>query len=122
MAWVEDHQSRVLLVRQTAGLKLWTLPGGKVRTRESLQDALARELFEETGLQLHAESWIDMMDRPERGAIMVLYRVTTAGSASAKGYRPSKEISDFRYSLSLPEDASPSAIYFWNRLRPTPDR
>ncbi len=51
MAWAVDSESRVLLVRQTAGLKFWTLPGGKVRPRESLQNALLREVFEETGLK-----------------------------------------------------------------------
>src|ERR1700730_2657269 len=75
MAWVEDSDSRVLLVRQTAGQKLWTLPGGKVRPRESLREALTRELFEETGLRAEADRWIDIMDRPDRGAIMILYTV-----------------------------------------------
>ncbi|HEY2123786.1 MAG TPA: NUDIX hydrolase, partial [Chthoniobacterales bacterium] len=75
MAWVEDSQNRVLMVRQTTGQKLWTLPGGKVRPRESLSDALSRDVFEETGLRVQADSWIDIMDRPDRGAIMVLYAV-----------------------------------------------
>ena len=75
MAWVEDYESRVLLVRQTAGQKLWTLPGGKVRPRESLQEAILREVFEETGLRAQADAWIDIMDRPDRGTIMILYAV-----------------------------------------------
>jgi ADP-ribose pyrophosphatase YjhB (NUDIX family) len=118
MAWVEDSQARVLMVRQTAGLKLWTLPGGKVRPRESLPHALSREVFEETGLRAQAESWIDMMDRPDRGAIMILYAVNILDQSHSKPYKPSKEISQVRYSHSLPKNASPSAIFFWNKLRP----
>ncbi len=106
MAWVEDTQLRVLMVRQTAGQKLWTLPGGKVRPRESLTHALAREVFEETGLRVQVESWIDMMDRPDRGTIMILYAVNVL------------EISQVRYSHSLPKNASPSANFFWNKLGP----
>jgi ADP-ribose pyrophosphatase YjhB (NUDIX family) len=30
MAWIEDSHQKILLVRQAAGLKLWTLPGGEV--------------------------------------------------------------------------------------------
>ena len=118
MAWVEDSQNRVLMVRQTTGQKLWTLPGGKVRPRESLSDALSREVFEETGLRAQAESWIDIMDRPDRGAIMVLYAVRILDESHSKPYQPSKEISHVRYSHTLPNNASPSATYFWNKLRP----
>jgi 8-oxo-dGTP diphosphatase len=47
MAWIEDPAREVLLVRQTAGLKLWTLPGGEVKRGESLIKALKREVREE---------------------------------------------------------------------------
>ena len=40
MAWIEDAEQRVLLVRQAVGLRLWTLPGGKVKRGESLVKAL----------------------------------------------------------------------------------
>lgn len=36
MAWIENDEGDVLLVQQTAGQKLWTLPGGKVKRNESL--------------------------------------------------------------------------------------
>jgi ADP-ribose pyrophosphatase YjhB (NUDIX family) len=118
MAWIQDSQSRVLLVRQTSGQQLWTLPGGKVRARESLKDALYRELYEETGLRMQTESWIEIMDRPARGAIMILYDVKLLENTPAEGYQLSHEISDVRYCTRLPQNASPSAIYFWNKLRP----
>ena len=117
MAWAQDSESRVLLVRQTAGLKLWTLPGGKVRPRESLEEALLREVFEETGLRVQADAWIDLMDRPDRGTIMILYAVKVLNEAPVLANHLSKEISQVRYSLKLPKDASPSATYFWNRFK-----
>jgi ADP-ribose pyrophosphatase YjhB (NUDIX family) len=116
MAWAQDPQSRVLMVRQTAGQKLWTLPGGKVRPRESLQKALLRELFEETGLRAEANAWIDIMDRPDRGAIMILYTVKILDEPPFAENHLSQEISQVRYSANLPKNASPSATYFWNRL------
>ena len=118
MAWVQDYESRVLLVRQTAGQKLWTLPGGKVRPRESLEEAILREVFEETGLRAHADVWIDIMDRPDRGTIMILYAVKILDEEPILANRLSDEISQVRYSLKLPKNASPSATYFWNRFKP----
>src|ERR1700742_2190739 len=117
MAWVQDADSRVLLVRQTAGQKLWTLPGGKVRPRESLQEALLREVFEETGLRAQTDAWIDMMDRPDRGTIMILYAVKILDEPPVVTNKVNKEISQVRYSAKLPKNASPSATYFWNRFK-----
>jgi ADP-ribose pyrophosphatase YjhB (NUDIX family) len=117
MAWVQDSESRVLLVRQTAGQKLWTLPGGKVRPRESLEDALLREVLEETGLRAQADAWLDLMDRPDRGTIMILYAVKILDESPVPAKRLNEEISRVRYSLKLPKNASPSATYFWNKFK-----
>src|SRR3984957_14076285 len=117
MAWVQDSESRVLLVRQTAGQKLWTLPGGKVRPRESLEEALLREVFEETGLRVQADAWMDIMDRPDRGTIMILYEVKILDEPPVAPNHLSEEISQVRYSAKLPKDASPSATYFWNKFK-----
>jgi 8-oxo-dGTP diphosphatase len=55
-AVIFDEDGRVLLVRQgkTRG-KRWELPGGKLKKRESLPDAVVRELKEETGLDITPE-------------------------------------------------------------------
>jgi ADP-ribose pyrophosphatase YjhB (NUDIX family) len=53
----------VLLVRQAVGLRLWTLPGGKVKRGESLVKALRRELYEETRLRVQIGSLLGVLDR-----------------------------------------------------------
>ena len=55
-AVIFDSTGRVLLVRQ--GEKRggqWELPGGKVKKKESLPDAVVREVKEETGLDVTPE-------------------------------------------------------------------
>jgi 8-oxo-dGTP diphosphatase len=51
-AFVFDREGRVLLVERAKppGVGLWTVPGGRLEARETLAQAVAREVREETGL------------------------------------------------------------------------
>lgn len=49
-ALVVDGNGRILLVRHTYGPQAWHLPGGGVKRRESLEEAVRREVHEETGI------------------------------------------------------------------------
>jgi ADP-ribose pyrophosphatase YjhB (NUDIX family) len=51
-AFVFDADGRVLLVERgkPPGAGLWTVPGGRLETGETLAQAVAREVQEETGL------------------------------------------------------------------------
>jgi len=115
MAWIEDDQGAVLLVQQTAGQRFWTLPGGKVKTREAMRDALVREVREETNLKVESVEILHLMDRPERGAVMVLYRAAARTNKPPK--LPKDEIAAIRYVTKLPKKVSPSAGFFWKLMR-----
>src|SRR6516164_6989579 len=84
MAWIEDSDQNILLVRQTAGLKLWTLPGGKVKRRESLVKALKREVYEETALRVQIGSLLGVLDRRDKDAITLLFAAIPNNSSTAK--------------------------------------
>src|ERR1700745_214932 len=118
MAWIENDQGSLLLVRQAAGLKLWTLPGGKVRRNEPLERALRREVREETGLSVRAAYYLQMYDRPKRGAITILFRVSVQRQI-VRMHFPAEEIADLGFFDRLPTNATPSAKFFWKLKDPS---
>jgi len=69
---------RVLLVRRArppyAGL--WSLPGGKTEANETAQDAVRRELNEETGIEAEIEGVADTKIVPDEGGDSITYRLT----------------------------------------------
>jgi ADP-ribose pyrophosphatase YjhB (NUDIX family) len=116
MAWIEDDGGAVLLVRQAAGLKLWTLPGGKVKKGESLVGALKREVREETGLRIEVGSLLGVLDRRDKDAITLLFAAVPS-PRSRKVKQKQNEIKKTAFQISLPNKASPSAKYFWSARR-----
>jgi len=87
-AIVTDESSRILLCRIAPGYPaagMWTLPGGGVDHGEHPDDAVLRELREETGLTGTRERvvtiWSGLIQKPARRPgplhwIAILYRVT----------------------------------------------
>ncbi len=115
MAWIENQFGDVLLLKQTRGNKLWTLPGGKVRQRESLKEALKREVKEETGLQIQFIALAGLFDRPQKAVITFLYIARIKGHSDiVQPKRP--EIDTARFSSSIPRDATPSLKFFWKTM------
>jgi 8-oxo-dGTP diphosphatase len=106
MAWIEDAEQRVLLVRQAVGLRLWTLPGGKVKRGESLVKALKREVYEESGLRVQIGSLLGVLDRHDKDAITLLFAAfSKKGSVNIQQI---KEIRKASFQAALPKKASPS--------------
>jgi ADP-ribose pyrophosphatase YjhB (NUDIX family) len=88
-----DQDGRVLLVRRgrppAAGL--WTVPGGRIEPGESAADACAREVAEETGLEVEVVSLAEVIERVGRAAdgalehhfVILDYLVRVRGGALA---------------------------------------
>ena len=59
------HRNGTLLVAQRSGGALhgkWEFPGGKVESRETHKEALAREIFEEFSVHIRVDNYIGSSD------------------------------------------------------------
>ncbi|SNR89436.1 NUDIX domain-containing protein [Geodermatophilus saharensis] len=81
-AVVLDDAGRLLLVRRrnAPGRGLWSVPGGRVEPGESLVAAVAREVREETGLQVRVGAEVGRVQIPGDG---VVYDVVDFGCTLA---------------------------------------
>jgi len=90
------EENRVLLVKLTYGHKGWILPGGYVKSTETIAKAVAREVHEETGLEVEPMQVISVRSRVNQGKsdIYVAFLVKVLGGKLGADH---KEISDLRY-------------------------
>jgi 8-oxo-dGTP diphosphatase len=94
---------RVLLVRRATPPRegLWSLPGGRVELGERLEDALAREVLEETGLSVDVVSLVELFQYVERdGNERVRYHYVVADYLCRKrdgAPRAGSDVSDARF-------------------------
>jgi ADP-ribose pyrophosphatase YjhB (NUDIX family) len=58
------RNGRVVLVRRAKAPRMgeWSIPGGMLELGEKLRDGVAREIQEETGLQVKSEEVLDVFD------------------------------------------------------------
>ncbi len=80
------RQSKVLLIERKNPPPGWALPGGFIDYGESAEEAAARELKEETGLNCESLSLFGVYSRPGRDprfhTLTVVYRCEATGELS----------------------------------------
>jgi len=72
-AVVESGGSLLMVQRgRSPGKGLWSLPGGRVEPGESLEEAVAREVLEETGLVVRVGDLVGWVERRGEGFHFVI--------------------------------------------------
>ncbi len=96
-AVIRDEQSRCLVIRRSSASKnnagYWDFPGGKIDPGESFDEALAREVAEETGLTVSLEGVLGSAES-ELADRKVAYLIMQAKPAAGE-VRLSSEHDDF---------------------------
>ncbi|SFV09863.1 NUDIX hydrolase [Alicyclobacillus macrosporangiidus] len=62
-ALILDEKAQSVLMVQNADNASWTLPGGAVELGETLDRAVVREVYEETGLRIHVGRLVSVHER-----------------------------------------------------------
>ncbi len=105
------NDAGLLLVEQNSGQKYWSLPGGRVESNETIEQAAIREVKEETGLEVRLSRTIGIYLKPEEDGLAITFEGHVEGGI----LRADAEIRKCEY---FPTDRLPSHIrdHFWQRL------
>ncbi|MDR0963413.1 MAG: NUDIX hydrolase, partial [Clostridium sp.] len=64
------RNDKILLVKQQVGKRAWSLPGGRLEHGETMEQAIVREMHEETGLTVAVDRLLYLCDVPTSSGII----------------------------------------------------
>jgi len=124
-AVIRDERGRLLLIKRghEPGAGLWSLPGGRVEPGESDEEALVREMLEETGLLVEPGPLVGRVTRPgTRGTVLDIgdYAATVVGGTLRAGddAADARWVSDHELRRLAVTDGLLQALTDWGVLGP----
>src|SRR5215471_18900870 len=91
-ALIFDDEGRVLLGHRR-DIDWWNLPGGGMEAGETVDEALRREVREETGLEAEVEQLVGVYSKPQKQEVVLTFRCRVIGGT----LQPTEEARESRY-------------------------
>src|SRR5215471_10562647 len=97
-------EGRVLLAHRR-DIDWWNLPGGGMEAGETVDEAIRREVYEETGLEIKVEQLIGVYSKPQKQEVVLTFLCEVIGGA----LQSTEETRESRYFApdALPENTLP---------------
>ena len=118
---IVERQGAVLMIKRDnqVGFGLWSMPGGYVDRGEVVEEAAAREVLEETGLQVEVKNLVGLFSEAGHPVIVVAFAAVETGGRLAAGTE-AQDVGFFPLD-GLPEMAFPRdqlILDKWQSVRP----
>jgi 8-oxo-dGTP diphosphatase len=103
-ALIFDDEGRVLLGHRR-DIDWWNLPGGGMEAGETVDEAICREVREETGLEVKVERLVGVYSKPQKQEVVLTFLCQVIGGT----LHPTEETRESRYFApgSLPSNTLP---------------
>ena len=92
-AMIFDEQGRILLFKHTYRKFEWGIPAGGLEHREQPEQAIIREFFEETGMQIEVQKLLLAESAMEDHSVSLIYLCKIMSGT----FKESHEISEMKY-------------------------
>lgn len=92
-AMIFDEQGRILLFKHTYRKFEWGIPAGGLEHREQPENAIVREFYEETGMQIEVQKLLLAESAKEDHHVSLIYLCKIISGE----FKPSLEISEMKY-------------------------
>ena len=99
------NQEKQILLGHRRDIDWWNLPGGGMEIGETVDEAICREVFEETGLKVKVEQLVGVYSKPQKQEVVLTFLCNVIGGS----LQPTEETRESRYfhSYALPENTLP---------------
>lgn len=103
-ALIFNHEKQILLGHRR-DIDWWNLPGGGMEAGETVDEAICREVFEETGLKVKVERLTGVYSKPQKQEVVLTFLCEVIGGS----LQPTEETLESRYFApnALPENTLP---------------
>ncbi len=103
-ALIFDDEGRILLGHRR-DIDWWNLPGGGMEAGETVDEAICREVREETGLEVKVERLVGVYSKPQKQEVVLTFLCQVIGGT----LHPTEETRESRYFApsSLPSNTLP---------------